>query len=180
MHGCGGDPVSWPGETGWRVQEPSHPAGGDCLGQTRGRRPSGPQLHPPEEVSLGAVFLRPALPCRAQSQSQGPRWGGRGWGGGAFLQPPQLAGPALRLEGRLTVRARTQTRAWASKLSSTEAQVGVGGHTQRGHRTPGALFWSCWLSTDPTTLRFALNNPVGPPGQQQGLCRRPGEGGVGT
>lgn len=118
--------------------------------------------------------------ARAQSQSQGPRWGGRGWGGGAFLQPPQLAGPALRLEGRLTVRARTQTRAWASKLSSTEAQVGVGGHTQRGHRTPGALFWSCWLSTDPTTLRFALNNPVGPPGQQQGLCRRPGEGGVGT
>lgn len=57
--------------------------------------------------------------------------------------------------------------------------MGVGGHTQRGHRTPGALFWSHWLSTDPTTLRFALNNPVGPPGQQQGLCRWPGEGGCG-
>lgn len=42
-------------------------------------------------------------------------------------------------------------------------------HGQEGTRRkgagtppPGALFWSQLLSTDPTTLRFALNNPLVP------------------
>jgi len=92
-----GPQVSWPRERQGLVEpgKPAYSAGGDCLGQTGGRKPTGlwlgTQLHQPRRAGLGTGPPRPKLQRRAQSSKEKkpscslPSQLGLHWGSGGLV-----------------------------------------------------------------------------------------------
>lgn len=162
LRACSGD---GPGELALRetaVGEWGKPASPSTWGHPEPHRrwgPSGPwpgarPHHQESELGRCASEARPA-------------WGGPGLHGAGCLPLASPASGACAEAWGLphTVRVWTQTQARASRISATKSHVGVRAHEGRCSPTPpppGALFWSWLLSTDPMTLRFALNDPLVP------------------